>query len=141
MVRGWLHPGQCPDCTLTPLPVPHTSAPSQTGGRVLLRRHPHHDPGGLIPCCTHARPWKGVLKPPRTKGQLYLQAGLSGESQSGEQPNPARWCDRSAFCPFIHQTAISGTPTMRGARASSAGLQPLAGTLAMSPEREGGTYE
>lgn len=76
----------------------------------------------------------------RLKGQLYLRAGLPGESQDGKEPSTARWCERSAFGPFIHPKAISGTPTMRGAWASSAGpappLQPLAETLAMRPERK-----
>lgn len=85
----------------------------------------------------HAQPWKGVPDAQRLEGQLCLRVGLPGESQGGKEPNPARWCDRSDFTPFIHWTAISGTPTMRGARASPVGLAPpLAGTLATPPKRK-----
>ena len=116
---------------LAPRPVP------LAGGWAAPTSAPPARPWRFHPSSPRAWPWEGVLRPQGIKGQLYFRVGLSGESQGGAEPNPARWCDRSAFGPFIHSTAVSGTPTMCGARASSAGLapplQPLAGTLATRP--------
>lgn len=123
----------CPELAL-PTSTPHSCSrcPSRQEDGWLPPQDPPQHPGSLA-----SGPWKVVLRLQGIKGQLYFRVGLPGESQGGEEPNPARWCDRSAFGPFIHSTAVSGTPTMHGARASSAGpapaLQPLAGTLATRP--------
>lgn len=78
---------------------------------------------------------------PRATGAQWLALFASWLPRESEwkAPNPARWCDGSAFSPSVHSTAVSGTPTIRGTQARQAGpapqLQPLTGTSA-GPERE-----